>query len=55
MFLKTLLHSGSPLGTLHSKFIQKTLILAFEANSVLSCQNGLFVRIWNPKEGVWGM
>ena len=35
-------HSGSPSGTLHSKKFQKTLILAFEANSALSSQNGLF-------------
>ena len=29
-------------GTLHSKLFQKTLILAFEAKSALSCQSGLF-------------
>ena len=29
-------------GTLHSKFFQKMLILPFEANSALSCQNGPF-------------
>ena len=33
---------GSSSGTLHSNFFQKTLILAFEANSTLSSQNGLF-------------
>ena len=33
---------GSALKTLYSKKFQKTLILFFEANSVLSCQNGLF-------------
>ena len=29
-------------GTLHSNKFQKTLISVFEANSALSCQNGLF-------------
>ena len=36
------LWSESPSGTLHSKKFQKTLILAFEANCTLFCQNGLF-------------
>ena len=31
-FLKNFLHSGSPSATLQSKFFQKTLSLAFEAN-----------------------
>lgn len=45
IFWKNFLHSGSPSGTLHSKKIQITLILAIEANSALSWQNGLFFRI----------
>ena len=32
------------LGTLHPKKFQKTLVLAFEANSALSGQNGLFFQ-----------
>ena len=36
---KYFLHSGSPLGILHSKKFQKTLILAFEASSALSREN----------------
>ena len=42
VFWKFFLHSGSPWATLHSKKFQKRLILAFEADSALSCQNGLF-------------
>ena len=37
-------HSGSPAGTLHSKKFQKTLILAFEANSALYYQINFFPR-----------
>ena len=33
-------------GTLHSKKFQKTLILAFEANSVLSRKNGPFPALF---------
>ena len=41
--MKFFLRSRSPSRTLHSKFFQKMLILAFEANnSALSSQNGLF-------------
>ena len=36
------IQSRSPSETLHSKKFQKTLILAFDANRALSCQNGLF-------------
>ena len=42
--MKIFLHSGSPSETLHSNFFLKTLILAFEANSALSCQNGFFLH-----------
>ena len=40
--MKFFLHSESLSVTLYLKKYQKTLILAFEANSALSCQNGLF-------------
>ena len=42
--MKFFLHSGYPSGTLCSKKFQTMLILAFETNSALSCQNGLFLR-----------
>ena len=41
-FLKFFLHARSPLGTIHSNFFQKTLILAFVANSALSRQIAIF-------------
>ena len=44
VFFIFFLHSGFPLGTLHSKFFQKTMILAFEVNSALSCQMDSFTR-----------
>ena len=43
-FMKLFLYSRSPLEPLHSKKSQKTVILAFEANRALSCQNRLFPR-----------
>ena len=42
VFLKVFLHSRSSSETLHLKIFLKTLILAFEVNSALACQNGLF-------------
>ena len=52
-FLKFFLHSRSCSGLLHSKKFQKTLILAFEANSILSCQNRLFSRFLAHCEILW--
>ena len=43
VFWKNFLHSfRSPSGTLHLKKISNTMISVIEANSALSCQNGLF-------------
>ena len=42
VFEKKILTPMVPLGPLRTNFFPKTLILAFEANSALSCQNGLF-------------
>ena len=38
-FFEKFSHSAGPFGPLHSKKVQKTFILAFEANSALSREN----------------
>ena len=42
---KKFLHSRSFSATIYSKNFLKILILAFEANSALSCKNGLFSEL----------